>query len=38
MPLDNDIDDLKDLVREKGFRREQDILAKDLVLWKVSAS
>jgi len=38
VPLDNDVDDLKNLIHEKGFRREQDILAKDLVLWMVSAS
>ena len=37
-PVNKNIMDLKNRIRKNGFRVEQDILAKDLVLWKVSAS
>jgi Crinkler effector protein N-terminal domain len=36
--VDNDVDDLKELVHEKGIDASKDILAKNLVLWKVRTS
>ena len=35
IPIDSDIDDLKDKIKEKGIHSSKDILAIDLVLWKV---
>lgn len=38
VPVDADIDDLRELVKEKGISENQRILAKDLILWKASTS
>jgi Crinkler effector protein N-terminal domain len=38
VPLDKNIDDLKDLIYDKGISEKRDVLAKDLVLWKVRTS
>jgi len=38
LPLDNDVSDLKDIIHNKGVNVRKDVLAKDLLLWKVSIS